>query len=95
MALKFEWDERKSASNQRSHQVSFEEAKTVFSDENAVEFYDPDHSDAEDRYLMLGISAKLRVLIVSYCYRKDHEAIRIISARKANSKEEKQYGGDK
>ena len=94
MVIKFEWDERKNTANQRSHRVSFEEARTVFSDENATEFYDPDHSEHEDRYLMLGISVKLRVLVVSYCYRKDHGMIRIISARKANPKEEKQYGGD-
>lgn len=88
--LRFEWDERKSAENNRKHGVSFDEAQSVFYDENAMEFFDPDHSDKEDRFIMLGISVRLRVLVVCYCQRQG-SLIRIISARKANQKEEIDY----
>ena len=88
--IHFEWDERKSADNQRKHGVSFEEAQTVFYDENAREFFDPDHSEDEDRFIMLGASVRLRVLVVCHCHRQGGN-IRIISARKANHKEEKDY----
>ena len=84
----FEWDERKNRKeNKRKHGVSFEEAQTVFLDENAIRYYDPDHSEDEDRFIMLGISLSLRVLLVCHCYRSDEEVIRIVSARKANKKE--------
>lgn len=88
--LSFEWDEQKSAENERKHGVSFGEAQTVFYDENAREFFDPDHSEEEDRFIMLGLSACLRVLVVCHCHRQD-ETIRIISARKADTEEEKDY----
>jgi len=88
--LTFEWDERKSAENERKHGVSFAEAQTVFFDENAREFFDPDHSEDEDRFIMLGVSARIRALVVCYCHRRG-STIRIISARKANHKEEKSY----
>jgi len=87
----FEWDERKNRENQRKHKVSFEEAQTVFLDENAMRFLDPDHSDDEDRFLMLGMSYKLRVLVICHCYRKDDTVIRIISARRADKREQKDY----
>ena len=92
-ALRFEWDEKKNRDNQKKHGVSFEEAQTVFIDENAVEFFDPDHSRKEDRFLMLGISAKLRLLVVSHCYRRKESTIRIVSARKATKKETRRSDG--
>ncbi len=85
--IQFEWDEAKSRENKRKHGVSFDEAQTVFLDENALRFYDPDHSEDEDRFLMLGISFQLRVLVVCHCFRADDAIIRIISARKADRKE--------
>ena len=89
--VKFEWDERKSRENKRKHKVSFEEAQTVFLDENAIRFFDPDHSQDEDRFLMLGMSFTLRVLVVCHCYREDDSVIRIISARKADKREQSDY----
>jgi uncharacterized protein len=89
--LRFEWDERKSASNRRKHGVSFEEARTAFLDDNARLIQDPDHSDEEDRFVLLGLSISLRVLVVCHCYRHNDEVIRIISARKADEDEIKQY----
>ena len=83
----FEWDETKNKSNKKKHGISFEEAKSVFYDENAIEFYDPDHSKEEDRFLMLGISFQWRMLLVCHCHRKSESVIRIISARKATNKE--------
>jgi len=91
----FSWDDKKARQNIRKHGVSFEEASTVFFDENAIEFFDPDHSLQEDRYLMLGISNRLRILVVSYCSRKKGSGIRIISARKTTKKEQKVYTGKK
>ena len=85
--LSFSWDEKKNQDNQEKHGVSFEEAKTVFFDENAVQYPDPDHSDDEDRFLMVGHSYKFRTLIVCHCYREDEFEIRIISARKLSKKE--------
>jgi len=89
--LLFEWDEQKSVSNKKKHGISFEEAQTVFIDENALLIYDPDHSVEEDRFVLLGMSFKLRLLIVCHCYRKNENIIRIISARKATRPEQKQY----
>ena len=89
--LRFEWDEDKSRENIKKHGVSFEEAQTVFLDENAVRFFDPDHSQDENRFIMLGMSFKLRVLVVCHCYRKNDAVIRIISARKANKHEAGNY----
>ena len=88
--IRFEWDERKSASNRRKHGVSFEEARTVFFDEDALEFPDPDHG--EDRFLMLGMSLRQRVLVVCHCFRSSASTIRIISARKATRREREVYG---
>ena len=85
--IQFAWDESKSRENERKHGVSFDEAQTVFLDENAIRYYDPDHSEDEDRFIMLGMSLKLRVLVVCHCYRLDDKVIRIVSARKANKKE--------
>lgn len=90
-SLKFSWDALKNKTNQKKHGVSFEEAQTIFFDENALEYFDPDHSEDEDRFLMLGLSYRMRVLVASYCYRKDYSEIRIISSRKATNKEQKVY----
>ena len=89
--IRFEWDEGKNRENKRKHGVSFEEAKSVFLDENAIRYFDPDHSLDDDRFLMLGLSFKLRVLVVCHCYQVDDSLIRIISARKANRKESAIY----
>jgi len=91
--LHFEWDPGKDASNIRRHKVSFEDASTVFSDENALLINDPDHSLEEDRFILLGLSSSLRVLIVCHCYRAKGHSIRIISARKADSQERRDYFG--
>ncbi|HPO12147.1 MAG TPA: BrnT family toxin [Candidatus Hydrogenedentes bacterium] len=90
-SLRFEWDKAKDRANKRKHDVSFEEAQTVFLDENALRYFDPDHSLDEDRFLMLGMSWKLRVLVVCHCFQAGDSIIRIISARKANSKESRDY----
>ena len=87
------WDENKNKSNIKEHKVSFEEAETVFYDPNAKVIHDPDHSIDEDRFIILGISKLLKLLVVCHCYREDDEIIRIISARKATRNESKNYGG--
>ena len=89
--IQFEWDGQKNRGNKRKHKVSFEEAQTVFLDENAIRFFDPDHSQDEDRFLMLGMSFKLHVLVVCHCYQQEDSVIRIISARKANKQEQADY----
>lgn len=89
--LKFEWDKRKEKANIKKHGVSFEEARTAFYDEQAILFYDPDHSDEEDRFLLLGISHKLNTLIVCHCFREEEMVIRIIQARKADKDEIEAY----
>ncbi len=89
--LRFEWDSHKSRINQKKHGISFEEAKTVFFDERARLIHDPDHSSEEDRFVLLGMSHKFRLLLVCHCYRESEEVIRIISARKANKKESTHY----
>jgi uncharacterized protein len=89
--LQFEWDKRKEKTNIKKHGVSFEEAQAVFFDENAIQFFDPDHSDDEDRFILLGISFKLRILVVCHCFRESGGIIRIISARKADDDEENEY----
>ena len=89
--LRFEWDTRKAAANLRKHGVSFEEARTAFLDDNALLRPDDDHSDDEDRFLLLGLSGRMRTLVVCHCYRQEDEVIRLISARKANSLERQQY----
>lgn len=87
--VEFEWDDAKNTANQRKHGVSFEEASEAFADELGLVIDDPDHSDDEDRFVLLGCSA-LRLLVVCHCYR-DREVIRIISARKANGRERRIY----
>ena len=89
--LEFEWDPKKAAANLKRHRVSFEEARTVFLDEQAKLIDDPDHSSDEDRFVLLGISGLLRILLVCHCYRQQGQAIRIISARKASPGEARQY----
>jgi uncharacterized DUF497 family protein len=90
--LRFEWDERKNRANVAKHQVSFDEAKTVFGDTNARVIGDPDHSDDEDRFIIMDISNRLRIVVVCHCYRESDEVIRIISARKATRGEVSNYG---
>ena len=87
----FDWDEEKNESNQKKHGITFEEASTVFFDEGAILFDDPEHFDKEERFLLLGISGSANVCIVCHCYRESDEVIRIISARKATKKEEERY----
>ncbi len=89
--LKFEWDETKNQSNQRKHGISFEEAIGVFFDEYAILFDDPEHSEEEKRFLIIGITQKDKICIVNHCYREDGGIIRIISARKATKRERKIY----
>jgi len=90
--MRFAWDDAKAEENVRKHGISFEEASTVFADQNARLKHDPDHSREEDRFVLLGFSAKLRLLLVCHAYRENDEVIRIISARKATPNERKQYG---
>ena len=89
--IEFSWDARKARENLKKHRVSFEEASTVFYDENAIEFFDPEHSRDEERFLMLGLSGRLRIMVVSYCLQKGGSEIRFISSRKATKKEEEVY----
>jgi len=91
--LTFEWDERKAALNRASHGVSFDEARTVFFDPYAVVIDDPDHSTAEERFVILGLSRTLRLLVVVHCHRAAKSTIRIISARKATRHESTSYPG--
>lgn len=91
--LIFEWDIKKAQRNFRKHGVSFEEAQSVFFDEMAVQFWDDNHSLREDRFLMLGLSNQVRVVLVVHCFRENEATIRIISARKATKKELKEYPG--
>ena len=89
--LSFSWDARKNASNRKKHGISFEEAQTVFEDENALLIDDPDHCIDEDRFILLGLSSRPRILAVCHCYREQDDVIRIISARKATRSEQIQY----
>jgi uncharacterized DUF497 family protein len=89
-SLEFEWDEGKNAVNQKKHGVSFDEAKSVFADEFGRLIHDPDHSQDEERFILMGMSSRLRILIVCHCERSS-DTIRIISARKADKFESKQY----
>jgi uncharacterized DUF497 family protein len=93
MALRFGWDPGKDVENRTKHRVTFEEAATVFSDDAARFMDDPDHSADEDRYILLGLSGAARILVVSHCFRKDDDVIRIISARRATRREQAQYTG--
>jgi uncharacterized DUF497 family protein len=89
--IQFIWDKNKNILNQKKHNISFEEAKTVFYDENARLIHDPEHSETEDRFILLGLSSHLRLLIVVHVYKEQDEIIRIISARKATKNESKYY----
>ena len=89
--LRFEWDAAKSRHNARKHGVTFDEAETVFLDEEAILIGDPEHSEREDRFVLLGLSMKLRALIVCHCYREHDSVVRIISARKADPQERRLY----
>ena len=89
--LRFEWNPRKAAGNRKKHGVSFDEAKSAFLDENARVIPDPIQPDEEDRFILLGLSIQLRLLVVCHCYRESEDVIRIISARKADRSERKQY----
>ena len=86
-----EWDEAKNTTNKKKHGISFQEAETVFADEHALLLADPDHSTEEDRFVLMGFSASLRMLVVCHCYRRSGETIRIISARKATKSERAVY----
>lgn len=91
--MRFDWDDQKAQTNEKKHGISFNEAKTAFYDENARLLYDEDHSSKEDRYILLGMSNLLSLLIVCHAYREDEETIRIFSARRANKREKEQYQG--
>lgn len=91
--IKFEWDPPKAAANFKKHQISFDEAKSVFYDEFAVQFFDEEHLSDEERFLMLGMSSGTKLLIVCHCEREPGEVIRIISARKATKRESTFYQG--
>ena len=90
--LRFDWDPKKNRENQRDHRVSFGEAETAFADEHGLLMADPDHSEDEDRFILLGLSATLRLLVVCHTYRQEDEVIRLISARKADRSERAHYG---
>jgi uncharacterized DUF497 family protein len=89
--LRFEWDPAKAAANIKKHGIGFDEAKSVFADERAKLIADPQHSDDEDRFVLLGLSTRLRLLVVCHCYRSKSNTIRIVSARKATATESQQY----
>ena len=91
--INFEWDEAKAVANLKKHQVSFEEAKSIFYDEFGVQFFDDEHSKEEERFLMLGMSSGAKLLIVCHCEREHGATIRIISARKATKRESAFYRG--
>jgi uncharacterized protein len=92
--MRFEWDLSKASANLKKHQVAFDEAKTVFYDDFAIQFFDEAHSSAEERFILLGMSSNARLLIVCHCERGDGDVIRIISARKATRSEALYYAGD-
>ena len=89
--LRFEWDPKKAVTHLRDHKVSFEDVQTTFADENAKLIDDPDHSEEEERFVLLGLSSSLRLLVVCHCYRADGNVIRIISAQKADASERRSY----
>ena len=89
--MEFIWDENKAIINQAKHGISFVEASTVFNDPDALFMGDPDHSEEEERFILLGMSVALHILVVCHCYREDDEQIRIISARKATKTEQSFY----
>ena len=89
--VRFEWDNRKNTQNRRKHGISFEEAQTVFFDEQALLVADPDHSEHEERFVLLGLSNAIRTLVVCHCYRGGGDVIRLISARRADRQERELY----
>jgi len=89
--LRFEWDVRKNSQNKRKHGVSFEEALTASFDDHALLIEDPDHSEHEERFIVVGLSSALRTLVVCHCYRQQRDVVRIISARRADRQEREQY----
>jgi len=89
--IKFDWDKNKAKINLLKHKVSFEEAQSVFDDDNARLIFDPDHSESEDRFILLGLSCSLKILTVVHCYKDANNIIRLISARKATKSEIKNY----
>jgi uncharacterized DUF497 family protein len=91
--LRFEWDDLKNETNRRKHGVSFEEARSVFNDERGLLLDDPDHNEDEERFILLGLSSALQTLVVCHCYRCEDDAIRLISARRANRQEQENYEG--
>jgi uncharacterized DUF497 family protein len=91
ISLRFEWEPRKASANLKKNGVSFEEAKSVFYDEIAKLISDPDHSEDEERFILLGLSHSLRMILVCHCYLSEGNVVRIISARKATPKESKAY----
>lgn len=92
--IKFEWDSAKAAINKKKHGISFHEAKSVFYDELAIQFYDGDNATSEDRFLLLGLSSESRLLMICHCERYEGYIIRMISARKATKNERKFYPGN-
>ncbi len=93
--IEFEWDSKKEKVNTKKHGVTFEEARTTFYDEHALQFFDPEHSEDEDRFILLGTSFKLNTLVVCHCFRQDEKIVRIISARKADKDEAKAYWSER
>jgi uncharacterized DUF497 family protein len=91
MALHFEWDPKKAAENRRKHRITFEEARTAFADEHALLMDDPDHSIGAERFVLLGLGAAMRILVVVHGYREHDEIVRLISARKATKSERAHY----
>jgi uncharacterized DUF497 family protein len=89
--MKFDWDEKKNKTNFKKHGIWFEEAQTIWADAKALEFFDPEHSQDEDRFIRIGLSSNLKVLVVAFCERENGKIVRIISARKAVPKEAKNY----
>jgi len=92
--IRFEWDPLKAIANLKKHSVSFEEAQSTFYDEFAVQFFDDEHSTSEDRFLLLGLSSRARLLLVCHCEKESGNTIRIISARRATNRESAFYGGE-
>ncbi len=93
--IEFEWDKKKDKANTKKHGVSFEEARTAFYDEYAIQFFDPEHSEDEERFLLLGSSFNLKTLVVCHCFREKETIIRIISARTADKDEEQFYWSER
>ena len=93
--IEFEWDLKKEKVNTKKHGVTFEEARSTFYDEHALQFFDPEHSEDEDRFILLGTSFKLNTIVVCHCFRQDEKIVRIISARKADKDETKSYWSER